>query len=120
MTLVRILAVTPLPGFVVRLTLSNGEEVERDLTHLLHGPIFDAIRARRSTSGRVASRGKAKRGELPAGWMPSRAFSQEWLTLAASPSQSLFGAHENSHRRPSDCYSLTGAIRLYCSTILWT
>jgi hypothetical protein len=25
--------------------------------------------------------GKSKRSELPAGWMPSRAFLQEWLVL---------------------------------------
>lgn len=42
-------------------------------------PTFNA------TSGRVASRGKAKRAELPAGWMPSRAFSQEWLALVGKP-----------------------------------
>ena len=34
-----------------------------------------------ATLGRVGLRGKAKRGEVAAGWMPSPAFSQEWLTL---------------------------------------
>lgn len=38
-------------------------------------PTFNA------TSGRVGSLGKSKRSELPAGWMPSRAFLQEWLAL---------------------------------------
>ncbi|MBL8230521.1 MAG: hypothetical protein JNL98_18665 [Bryobacterales bacterium] len=42
-------------------------------------PTFNA------TSGRVGFRGKAKRAELPAGWMPSRAFSQEWLALVGKP-----------------------------------
>jgi dienelactone hydrolase len=42
-------------------------------------PTFNA------TSGRVGSRGKARRDELPAGWMPSRTFSQEWLTLVGKP-----------------------------------
>ncbi|MBM3785229.1 MAG: DUF2442 domain-containing protein [Acidobacteria bacterium] len=44
MTLVRILAEEPVSGFVVRLRLANGEEVDRDLTHRLNGPIFDSIR----------------------------------------------------------------------------
>lgn len=44
MALVRILAVAPLSGFVVRLKLTNGEEIERDLSPLLTGPIFEPIR----------------------------------------------------------------------------
>ncbi|MDX2266906.1 MAG: DUF2442 domain-containing protein [Bryobacter sp.] len=44
MALVRILEVEPLAGFVVRLKLTNGEEVERNLGPLLHGPIFEALR----------------------------------------------------------------------------
>jgi hypothetical protein len=44
MALVRILAVAPLSGFVVRLKLTNGEEIERDLSSLLRGPIFEPIR----------------------------------------------------------------------------
>ena len=45
MALVRIVAVKPLAGFSVQLKLTNGEEVARDLTHLLSGPVFEAIRS---------------------------------------------------------------------------
>ncbi|MFN7920840.1 MAG: hypothetical protein U0Q16_12125 [Bryobacteraceae bacterium] len=38
-------------------------------------PVFNA------TSCRVAPKGKGRRGEMPSGWMPSRVFSQEWLTF---------------------------------------
>ena len=44
MALIRIVAVKPVTGFVVHLRLTNGEEVERDLTRLLNGPVFDSIR----------------------------------------------------------------------------
>ncbi len=37
--------VDPLAGRVVRLTLSDGSVVERDLTDLLHGPVFEQIAA---------------------------------------------------------------------------
>ena len=35
--------VDPLPGRIVRLTLSDGSVVERDLTDLLQGPVFERI-----------------------------------------------------------------------------
>lgn len=44
MSLVRIIGATPLDGFHVRLTLSDGREVDRDLEPLLTGPVFDLIR----------------------------------------------------------------------------
>jgi hypothetical protein len=44
MTLIRIKQVEPLPGHRLRLTLSNGEVVERDVGKYLVGPVFDAIR----------------------------------------------------------------------------
>lgn len=37
--------VDPLSGRVVRLTLSDGSVVDRDLTDLLHGPVFERIAA---------------------------------------------------------------------------
>jgi len=37
--------VEPLEGRTVRLTLSDGEVVVRDLSDLLHGPLFDRIAA---------------------------------------------------------------------------
>ncbi len=45
MSLVRILDVAPLEGFCLRLTLTDGRRIERDVSSLLVGPIFDPIRA---------------------------------------------------------------------------
>ena len=42
-------------------------------------PVFNA------TSSRVGPKGKGKRGELPAGWMPSSMFSREWLVFTNRP-----------------------------------
>ncbi len=44
MSLVRVTGATPLDGFRVRLTLSDGRELVRDLEPLLSGPIFEPIR----------------------------------------------------------------------------
>ncbi|MDP2997767.1 MAG: DUF2442 domain-containing protein [Bryobacterales bacterium] len=44
MSLVRISAVVPLEGRRVRLTLTDGTEIERDLSALLVGPVFEEIR----------------------------------------------------------------------------
>jgi len=44
MAVVRIVAVKPLAGFSVQLRRTIGQEVGRDLAHLLSGPVFDAIR----------------------------------------------------------------------------
>ena len=41
--MIEIAAVEPLEGRAVRLTLSDGEVVVRDLGDLLHGPLFDPI-----------------------------------------------------------------------------
>jgi hypothetical protein len=43
-SLVRIREVAPLGGFEVRLTLTDGSVVERDLSPLLAGPVFEPIR----------------------------------------------------------------------------
>jgi len=43
MSFIRIREVVPLEGFRVRLTLTDGNSVERDLSRLLAGPIFDPI-----------------------------------------------------------------------------
>jgi dienelactone hydrolase len=40
-------------------------------------PVFNAA------SSRVGPKGKSKRGELPAGWMPSSMFSREWLVFTS-------------------------------------
>ena len=40
-------------------------------------PVFNAA------SSRTGSKGKSKRGELPAGWMPSSMFSREWLAFTS-------------------------------------
>lgn len=44
MSLLRIRKVIPLEGFRLRLTLTDGSVVERDVADLLVGPIFDSIR----------------------------------------------------------------------------
>ena len=44
MSLVRISVAVPLEGRRVRLTLTNGAIVERDLSGLLTGPVFEEIR----------------------------------------------------------------------------
>jgi hypothetical protein len=44
MSLVRISKVTPLENWRVRLTLTDGAEVERDLSGLLVGSVFEPIR----------------------------------------------------------------------------
>ena len=38
-------------------------------------PVFNA------TAGRIGPKGKRKAGELPAGWMPSIPFAEQWLTI---------------------------------------
>jgi len=45
MTLVRIQDATPLEGFRVRLKLTDGRVVERDLADFLTGPVFAGIRS---------------------------------------------------------------------------
>jgi hypothetical protein len=44
-SLVRIKQVVPLEGYRLRLTLTDGSTVERDVSSLLAGPVFDAIRS---------------------------------------------------------------------------
>ena len=44
-TMLEIRDVAPLEGRTVRLTLSDGDVVVRDLTDLLNGPLFDRIAA---------------------------------------------------------------------------
>ena len=38
-------------------------------------PVFNA------TASRLGPKGKVKAGELPAGWMPSIRFAEQWLTI---------------------------------------
>jgi hypothetical protein len=44
MALLRIKKVEPLEGFLLRLTLSDGSVVEREILQLLVGPVFEKIR----------------------------------------------------------------------------
>lgn len=44
MSLIRICEVVPQEDFRLRLTLTDGSTVERDITDLLVGPMFEAIR----------------------------------------------------------------------------
>ena len=43
--LVRVIAVEPLHGFVLRLSFSDGTTKELDVEELLRGPVFEALRA---------------------------------------------------------------------------
>ena len=43
MKLVRIKSVTPLEGRSVRLELTNGQRVLRDLTGIMQGPVFEEL-----------------------------------------------------------------------------
>ena len=47
MSFVRIRDVVPLDGFRLRLMLTDGRAIERDVSSLLVGPIFDSIRSDR-------------------------------------------------------------------------
>ena len=44
MRLLRIAGVTPLDGYRLRLRLTDGSTIERDVKSLLVGPVFDAVR----------------------------------------------------------------------------
>ena len=44
MSLIRITEVEPLANWRLRLTLTNGEIIERDISPFLHGPVFEPIR----------------------------------------------------------------------------
>lgn len=44
MVLLRISAAEPLPGLRLRLRLTDGAIIERDVTGLLHGPVFERIK----------------------------------------------------------------------------
>ena len=44
MSLLRLREVLPVEGFRLRLTLTDGSIVERDITDLLMGPMFETIR----------------------------------------------------------------------------
>ncbi len=53
MSLVRIRDVVPLEGFRLRLTLTDGRVIERDVSPLLVGPIFEPIRSKRALFSEV-------------------------------------------------------------------
>ena len=53
MGLKRIENAFPLPGFALRLTLTDGSVIERDVASLLNGPVFDQIRNDPACFGRV-------------------------------------------------------------------
>ena len=49
-------SVTPLDGFWVRLTLTDGSQIERNVLDLLRGPVFEAVRADYTSFRRVRVR----------------------------------------------------------------
>ena len=53
MNLLRIREVAPLGGYRLRLTLTDGSIVERDLTRILEGAVFDPLKADPSEFARV-------------------------------------------------------------------
>ena len=53
MALLRIAEVDPLPGFHLRLRLTDGSTIERDVGPLMVGPVFDPIRERPEMFARV-------------------------------------------------------------------
>jgi hypothetical protein len=58
--MLRIKHATPLSGYRLRLTLTDGSIVERDVKDLLHGPVFESIRHDPQLFRRV----KVERGTL--------------------------------------------------------
>ena len=56
--MLRVRDVRPLRGRSVRLTLTDGSVVERDLTDLLNGPVYEAIRADDTLFRRVRAEGR--------------------------------------------------------------
>ena len=57
MALLRVREVKALDGFKLRLTLTDGSEIERDVSRLLVGPIFDPVRKDPSFFARVRVEG---------------------------------------------------------------
>jgi hypothetical protein len=53
MSFLRIKKVVPLPEYRLRLTLSDGSVIERDVSKYLVGPVFDAIRTDPSVFAQV-------------------------------------------------------------------
>jgi hypothetical protein len=53
MTLLRIIKAEALPGLKLRLTLDDGNVIERDVGALLRGPIFERIRSDPAEFARV-------------------------------------------------------------------
>ena len=80
MALIRIAGVHPLPGLRLRLRLTNGSTIEREVDPLMVGPVFDPIRERpemfaRVTidggNGVVAERSRPVSRRCHLGWRPS-------------------------------------------------
>lgn len=57
MALLRIREVVPLDGFRLRLTLTDESVIERDVSQLLTGPIFEPVRRERATFTAVRAEG---------------------------------------------------------------
>ena len=53
MALLRIRKVEPLEGFKLRLTLTDGSAIERDVSRLLVGPVFEPVRKDPSVFAKV-------------------------------------------------------------------
>ena len=53
MRLLRIRSATPMGGFRLRLTLTDGSTIERDVEPLMAGPVFEPLRASPSLFAQV-------------------------------------------------------------------
>jgi Protein of unknown function (DUF2442) len=57
MGFLRIREVAPLEGFRLRLTLTDGSTIERDVSALMVGPVFDPLRADRALFAQASVEG---------------------------------------------------------------
>ena len=57
MRMLRIAKAEALPGLRLRLTLTDGRVIERDVALLLHGPVFERIRSYPAEFARVRAKG---------------------------------------------------------------
>lgn len=87
MALVRIRDVVPLDGTKVRLTLTDGSTIERDLGPLLVGPVFHAI----ATSRDVFRRVQVKEGTLA--WPGDIDLCPDTVIWGGLPPVDLLAAH---------------------------
>jgi hypothetical protein len=95
MSLVRIRHVVPLEGFRVRLTLTDGSTLERDVSSLLIGPVFEAVRRDRNVFRQV----RVERGTLV--WPGEADLCPDVLIWKGSPPEKAADALDQGSTSPS-------------------